>query len=433
MILHFGRLGLFPWDGKGRGGGYGSTASWQHLVTTIAHTPPLSSHRKSKCASTTSSSSFHLRPPRLFPKMTVLSHPHLTSASSSRPISTFCASDEDEEDPWAVKGDTPAPSQAMAQDPRQPVENVGYSVNDDEQEGSTAYNSGGGGGAAYSPPPPAFSDEDDNGAAGMGGMARKSRGSDEVPRSTYDSSSSHHQQQQLKQQYDTASHPGKTSSSLDPWATTNSQPSSAWGVNRSSAAASAPPNTSSAIRGGFAASSYGNQDDDEDEQDFNRPPPAPRSPPGPSSWVAVELRPDVEGLIFKYNSYNVIRRPISTGDEADDLTASSARLLDTTRKSRLHSSSSRPGGGGASASAYSAPPLPSSLAYASASSANTTVVRRYSDFVWLNDLLLRRYPFRLVPVLPPKRLSIPVGGRNLSDAFIEKRRRGLQRYLRAVV
>lgn len=358
--------------------------------------------------------------------MTVLSHPHLSSASSSRPISTFCASDEDEEDPWAVKGDTPAPSQAMTQDPRQPVENVGYSINDDEQDDSNAYNA-----APYSPPPPAFSDEDDNGAAGMGGVARKSRGSDEVPRSTHDSSSSYLQQQQQRQHRSTPSSSfvpaNKTSSSLDPWATGNSQPSSAWGVNRSPAAATAPSNTSSAIRGGFTGPAYGNQDDDEDEQDFDRPPPAPRSPPGPSSWVAVELRPDVEGLIFKYNSYNVIRRPLSTGDEADDLTASSARLLDTTRKTRLQSSS-RPG-----ASAYTAPPLPSSLAYASASSANTTVVRRYSDFVWLNDILLRRYPFRLVPVLPPKRLSIPVGGRNLSDSFIEKRRRGLQRYLRAVV
>jgi sorting nexin-8 len=40
------------------------------------------------------------------------------------------------------------------------------------------------------------------------------------------------------------------------------------------------------------------------------------------------------------------------------------------------------------------------------------VVRRYSDFVWLLDCLQKRYPFRQLPLLPPKR----VGG--MSHAFI---------------
>lgn len=35
----------------------------------------------------------------------------------------------------------------------------------------------------------------------------------------------------------------------------------------------------------------------------------------------------------------------------------------------------------------------------------TTVIRRYSDFVWLLDCLLKRYPFRRLPLLPPKRVS----------------------------
>lgn len=35
----------------------------------------------------------------------------------------------------------------------------------------------------------------------------------------------------------------------------------------------------------------------------------------------------------------------------------------------------------------------------------STVVRRYSDFVWLLDCLHRRYPFRRLPLLPPKRLQ----------------------------
>lgn len=33
------------------------------------------------------------------------------------------------------------------------------------------------------------------------------------------------------------------------------------------------------------------------------------------------------------------------------------------------------------------------------------VVRRYSDFVWLLDCLYKRYPFRQLPLLPPKRVA----------------------------
>ena len=36
---------------------------------------------------------------------------------------------------------------------------------------------------------------------------------------------------------------------------------------------------------------------------------------------------------------------------------------------------------------------------------SSTVVRRYSDFVWLLDCLQKRYPFRRLPLLPPKRLQ----------------------------
>lgn len=35
----------------------------------------------------------------------------------------------------------------------------------------------------------------------------------------------------------------------------------------------------------------------------------------------------------------------------------------------------------------------------------STVVRRYSDFVWLLECLQKRYPFRQLPLLPPKRLA----------------------------
>lgn len=35
----------------------------------------------------------------------------------------------------------------------------------------------------------------------------------------------------------------------------------------------------------------------------------------------------------------------------------------------------------------------------------STVVRRYSDFVWLLDCLQKRFSFRQLPLLPPKRVS----------------------------
>ncbi|KAI0148394.1 hypothetical protein GGR57DRAFT_239459 [Xylariaceae sp. FL1272] len=61
------------------------------------------------------------------------------------------------------------------------------------------------------------------------------------------------------------------------------------------------------------------------------------------------------------------------------------------------------------------------------------VIRRYSDFVWLLDCLHKRYPFRVLPLLPPKRVA--VNGNHLSNdgAFIEKRRRGLARFLNAII
>jgi hypothetical protein len=54
---------------------------------------------------------------------------------------------------------------------------------------------------------------------------------------------------------------------------------------------------------------------------------------------------------------------------------------------------------------------------------NTTVLRRYSDFLWLQDILLLKYPFRIITALPPKKA---VGA---SGVFLEQRRKGLQRFL----
>ncbi|KAL8843241.1 MAG: hypothetical protein Q9176_002194 [Flavoplaca citrina] len=63
----------------------------------------------------------------------------------------------------------------------------------------------------------------------------------------------------------------------------------------------------------------------------------------------------------------------------------------------------------------------------------STVIRRYSDFVWLLDCLHKKYPFRQLPLLPPKRVA--VNGRHLAtdSNFIEKRRRGLVRFANALV
>ena len=41
----------------------------------------------------------------------------------------------------------------------------------------------------------------------------------------------------------------------------------------------------------------------------------------------------------------------------------------------------------------------------SSSRKGTKVIRRYSDFAWLLDCLHKRYPFRQLPLLPPKRVS----------------------------
>ncbi|KAL6709161.1 Sorting nexin mvp1 [Coniothyrium glycines] len=66
--------------------------------------------------------------------------------------------------------------------------------------------------------------------------------------------------------------------------------------------------------------------------------------------------------------------------------------------------------------------------YEVASSRRTTkVVRRYSDFVWLLDCLHKRYPFRQLPLLPPKRVG------TTDASFLEKRTKGLQRFTNALV
>ncbi|KAE9370497.1 hypothetical protein N431DRAFT_411906 [Stipitochalara longipes BDJ] len=61
------------------------------------------------------------------------------------------------------------------------------------------------------------------------------------------------------------------------------------------------------------------------------------------------------------------------------------------------------------------------------------VVRRYSDFVWLLDCLQKRYPFRQLPLLPPKRVGVNGNHLAADSTFIEKRRRGLARFSNSLV
>ncbi|GAA5861824.1 hypothetical protein JCM3774_001315 [Rhodotorula dairenensis] len=63
----------------------------------------------------------------------------------------------------------------------------------------------------------------------------------------------------------------------------------------------------------------------------------------------------------------------------------------------------------------------------------TSVERRYSDFVWLIDSLTKRYPFRLLPALPPKRIQVSGHYLATDDLFLERRRRGLERTLTALL
>ncbi|KAF5383512.1 hypothetical protein D9615_003614 [Tricholomella constricta] len=66
------------------------------------------------------------------------------------------------------------------------------------------------------------------------------------------------------------------------------------------------------------------------------------------------------------------------------------------------------------------------MVYEVASDRGPPVSRRYSEFAFLWDCLLRRYPFRLFPALPPKRVGA-------DEHFLEQRRRGLARSLSFVM
>ncbi|KAI0999791.1 Sorting nexin [Podosphaera aphanis] len=69
----------------------------------------------------------------------------------------------------------------------------------------------------------------------------------------------------------------------------------------------------------------------------------------------------------------------------------------------------------------------------SSSYRKSKVVRRYSDFVWLLDCLQKRFPFRQLPLLPPKRVGLNGNHLAVDRLFIEKRRRGLARFMNTLL
>ncbi|RKP31515.1 PX-domain-containing protein, partial [Metschnikowia bicuspidata] len=58
------------------------------------------------------------------------------------------------------------------------------------------------------------------------------------------------------------------------------------------------------------------------------------------------------------------------------------------------------------------------------------VIRRYSDFVWLLEFLLKKYTLRVIPGLPPKKFSV---GASPDSQFLQRRRRGLHRFLNQLI
>jgi sorting nexin-1/2 len=62
----------------------------------------------------------------------------------------------------------------------------------------------------------------------------------------------------------------------------------------------------------------------------------------------------------------------------------------------------------------------------------TVVERRFSDFVWLQERLLKQYRGVLIPPLPDKQVIAAVTGNRFSGDFINERRRGLEKFLNRI-
>lgn len=65
--------------------------------------------------------------------------------------------------------------------------------------------------------------------------------------------------------------------------------------------------------------------------------------------------------------------------------------------------------------------------------AKSSTERRYSDFVWLLDCLQKRYPFRLLPSLPPKSIQYQGHFIGQDEGFLDRRKKGLERCLNVLI
>lgn len=82
--------------------------------------------------------------------------------------------------------------------------------------------------------------------------------------------------------------------------------------------------------------------------------------------------PEKEGLVFKHTNY-LISHTLKFNNEHFDSVGNNGKLS----KQKLNNSNDN----------------------------ETKVIRRYSDFAWLVEALWKKYPFRLIPELPPKKFS----------------------------
>ncbi|CAO1623770.1 unnamed protein product [Sympodiomycopsis kandeliae] len=342
--------------------------------------------------------------------------------ASSRPVSYISHAgnaDSEDGDPWAIHEDVPAQS--------------GYSIHHSHPieasppEGSSSHSSDGSGKRTSSPQHdtdslgelPGASSRYGNGHRGTSGLTS----ADRTPKAGERTAVSGHR---------IAAGPSSSSSS-DPWQPASPRSAQTPPSNLPKRFSNIPT-SSSAIRGGFSFSQGPEVARPSSPYDVAKSDVLAqkstlahlKNQPGPwdDEQVYVTLRPELEGLIFKYNSYNIVRKRAQPDHSTVKLTGPSAgSTLAHTRAAQAK---------GRSGADSSSRPSSTDEDYVLAQS--KTVVRRYSDFVWMNEILIKRYPFRIVPILPPKRLSIPVAGRHFSsdDGFMERRRRGLQRYLRAL-
>ncbi|XP_072692847.1 sorting nexin-8 isoform X10 [Canis lupus baileyi] len=128
--------------------------------------------------------------------------------------------------------------------------------------------------------------------------------------------------------------------------------------------------------------------------------------------VQVELIPEKKGLFLKHVEYEVSSQG---GRSAQGVKGSACWCLSLGR-SLGHSFCPGP----------RSPEVPQHRDMPGFMRFQSSVYRRYNDFVVFHEMLLHRFPYRMVPALPPKRVL------GADREFIESRRRALRRFINLV-